>query len=401
MPPRGAAARASTAGTSTASPPPGVPRVPTSLSRPARPSARRTDSRSPRRRDAKPKPTFQENLRFYVKAILIILFVRAFLVEPYRIPSESMEDTLLVGDFLIVSKLHYGARTPATLGVPVTGLYVPGLELPQTRLPGFDDPDRGDVVVFNYPAARDVERGVIAETVPVERRAPYIKRIVGVPGDTVAVLDKVLHLDGQPVPLAPTMQQRWTVAGRAMTAPSAESLRDLGVELLPGTARLASPSGPVLYDVHASPPEVEALRQRSDVAAVEPFVLPDSYRDLTFGTNPDHVPPTIVPGRGVSVRLSEATWAAYGDLITRYEGRTVTRGADGSFVVDGRPTEVYPFQQNYYFVMGDSRDNSVDGRYWGFVPESHLVGKALFTFLSLRSVIPPIPRLTRFFRPIP
>ncbi len=360
----------------------------------ARP-ARRAD------RTAKPKPTFRENVNFYVKAIVIILVVRAFLAEPFRIPSESMEDTLLVGDFLLVSKLHYGPRTPATLGIPVTGIYVPGLELPQTRLPGFDDPDRGDVVVFNYPAARDVERGVVPETVPIERRVPYIKRIVAVPGDTVAVLDKVLHIDGEPVPLAPTMQQRWTVTARGTTAPPADALADEGVTLLGGTVRLLAPGGPVAYDVTASPPEVAALRARPDVAAVEPFVLPEAYRDPTFGVNPDHVPPYVVPGRGVSVRLSDATWSVYGDVITRYEGRTVTRTADGGFVVDGQPTDVYPFAQDYYVVMGDSRDNSVDGRYWGVVPETHLVGKAVITMFSFSRFLPPIPRITRTLRPIP
>ena len=368
---------------------------------PARPPRRARPERDRRRRDAKPKPTFKENVRFYVKAILIILVVRAFLIEPYRIPSESMEDTLLVGDFLIVSKLHYGARTPATLGIPVTGLFVPGLEIPQTRLPGFDDPDRGDVVVFNYPADLDVERGPISEAVPIERRTPYIKRIVAVPSDTVAVLDKVVHLNGHPVPLGPTMQQRWTVRQTGMTRPDAELLERLGVEPLDGTARLATAQGPVLYDVFATTAEAQALAARSDVAAVEPSVTPEEARDQTFGRNPDHMAPFVVPGKGMAVRLSDATWATYGDILTRYEGRTVTRSADGGFLVDGRPTEVYPFRQNYYFVMGDSRDNSVDGRYWGVVPETHLVGRALFTFISFKSWLPPIPRLTRFFRPIP
>lgn len=365
---------------------------------PTRP-ARRADPR--RRREAKPKPTFRENVRFYVKAILIILVIRAFLVEPYRIPSESMEDTLLVGDFLLVSKLHYGARTPATLGIPVTGIYVPGLELPQTRLPGFSAPQRGDVVVFNYPAARDVERGVVPETVPVERRVPYIKRIVAVPADTVAVLDKVLHLDGRPVPLAPTMQQRWTVTGRGTTAPRSTLLAEIGVEMLPGTVRLDPATGTVAYVVTASPPEVEALRQRPDVVSVAPSVAPEAWRDPTFDVNPDHMPPVIVPGRGVGVRLTDATWATYGEVITRYEGRTVTRTDGGGWLVDGQPTDVYAFRQNYYLVMGDSRDNSVDGRYWGVVPETHLIGKAFVTMFSFRSFLPPVPRLTRTLRPIP
>ena len=110
-------------------------------------------SRSARRGEAPVRPTFKENVWYWVKAIVAILIVRAFIAEPYRIPSESMEDTLLVGDFLIVSKLHWGPRTPETIGIPVTGIYLPGLRFPQVRLPGFAEPERGDVVVFNYPEA--------------------------------------------------------------------------------------------------------------------------------------------------------------------------------------------------------------------------------------------------------
>ena len=139
-------------------------------------------SRSARRGEAPVRPTFKENVWYWVKAIVAILIVRAFIAEPYRIPSESMEDTLLVGDFLIVSKLHWGPRTPETVGIPVTGIYLPGLRFPQVRLPGFAEPERGDVVVFNYPASVDVERGVIPASVPIERRAPYIKRIMALPG---------------------------------------------------------------------------------------------------------------------------------------------------------------------------------------------------------------------------
>src|SRR5690606_35305335 len=136
-----------------------------------------------------PKGGWKETLRFWVVAIFVIVVVRAFLFEPYRIPSESMEETLLVRDFLIVSKLHYGPRTPNTIGVPLTPLYLRGVQLPQTRLPGFAEVERGDVVVFNYPASFDVERGQVPSTVPIERRDPYIKRVVALPGDTLAVLD--------------------------------------------------------------------------------------------------------------------------------------------------------------------------------------------------------------------
>ena len=172
---------------------------------------------------------------FWVKAIAIILVLRVFLFEPYRIPSESMEDTLLVYDFLIVSKLHYGARTPATIGIPFTGIYIPGFRLPQTRLPGFSEPTRGDVAVFNYPPAVDVVRGQIPESIPTERRAPYIKRLIGMPGDTLAVLDKLVHIDGEPYPLRNDMKQRWRVVGTGAGRANVRQLDELGIELVPGS----------------------------------------------------------------------------------------------------------------------------------------------------------------------
>ena len=345
----------------------------------------------------------KENLWFWAKAIVIILLLRTFIFEPFRIPSESMEETLLVGDFLIVSKLHYGPRTPNTIGIPFTRVYLPGVEFPQTRLPGFSEPQRGDVAVFNYPPSLDVERGVIPEGVPIERRAPYIKRIVAVPGDTLAVLDKVLHIGGEPVPLAPTMKQRWRVTATGATRPNARQLAELGVTLLAGSDRR---EGSVLvepreYDVFASPVAVAALEALPDVARVQPFVLDESWRDPTYGKNPDHVAPFVVPGRGRTVVLDERTLPTYAEAIVRYEGRELSLGEGGAVLLDGAPAETYTFEQDYYFAMGDFRDNSIDSRYWGFVPETHLVGKAILTFLSFDRYLPPIPRLSRFFRPIP
>ncbi len=355
-------------------------------------------SRSARRGDARPRPTFRENVWYWVKAIVAILILRAFIAEPYRIPSESMEDTLLVGDFLIVSKLHWGPRTPATLGIPVTGIYLPGLEVPQVRLPGFAEPERGDVAVFNYPAGVDVVLGQIPASVPIERRNPYIKRIMAVPGDTLAVLDKVLHVNGRPVPLAPTMKQRWRVIGAGDQRPNARQLEDMGIELLPGADR--DEGGIRVFEVFATPPEVEALTALPMVARVEPFVLDERYVDGTYSANPDHVPPRVVPAAGMTIPLTDATMAVYGEAIARHEGHRVERAPDGGFLVGGAPATSFTFAQDYYMAMGDARDNSVDSRYWGFVPHSHLVGKAAFTFLSFKGA-PPFVRLSRFFRPIP
>lgn len=376
--------------------------MPTTASRP--PARPRTSDDRRRRRDeaAATKPTFKENLWFWAKALTIILLLRAFIFEPYRIPSESMENTLLVGDFLIVSKLHYGPRTPNTIGIPFTRIYVPGLELPQTRLPGFSEPKRGDVIVFNYPSDQDIERGAIPEAVPIERRFPYIKRLVALPGDTVAVLDKVLHINGEPVPLAPTMKQRWRVIGTGATRPNARQLEEMGILLLRGSDRRegAVLAAPREYVVEASPGGIEALVARPDVARAEPYVLDEAFQDGLFGANPDHVPAQVIPAEGLTVPLNARTLPLYAEVIQRYEGHDVEVGPGGEVQVDGRPATSYTFRQNYYFAMGDNRDNSVDGRWWGVVPETHLIGKALFTFLSFKAE-PPFVRLGRFFRPIP
>ncbi len=320
-----------------------------------------------------------------------------------------MEDTLLVGDFLIVSKLHYGARTPNTIGIPFTPVYLRGLQFPQTRLPGFSEVERGDVIVFNYPASVDVVRGRIPATVPIERRDPYIKRVVGLPGDTVAVVDKVVYVNAVPQPLAPTMKQLWRVTSTDDRRPSPAELEAAGLEFDRAHGDVRTQNGtitsPRQYRVLATTAEIEAFARRPGVASVAPEVLPEGYAagSLHFppgsASNADQFPPVVVPAQGATVPLNRETWPMLAEVITRHEGHRVEVVGDSLFVIDGRPATSYTFAQDYYFAMGDNRDNSVDGRYWGFVPHDHLVGKALFTFLSFR---PDnfLPRFTRFFRPI-
>ncbi|MDX1438790.1 MAG: signal peptidase I [Rubricoccaceae bacterium] len=359
--------------------------------------------------DKKKLTGWRETLRFWIIAIAVIWFVRAFFFEPYRIPSESMEGTLYVRDFLIVSKLHYGPRTPATLGIPLTPIYVPGIEFPQTRLPGFSDIRRGDVIVFNYPASQDIVRGTVPSTIPIERRDPYIKRVIGIPGDTVAVVDKVVHLNGAPQPLGETMLQTWTVYGTGDVRPSVEELTEMGIQFDPRTGDSRDSTGRVLsprqYTILASRGMVDELVRRAEVDRVEPRIMREGPVDnLRFppgsNNNPHHFNHVVVPGEGDTVPLNAETWPGLLEIITRHEGHTAQSIGDSLFVIDGQPATEYTFEQDYYFAMGDNRDNSVDSRWWGFVPKDHVVGKAWFVLLSFDKWLPPIPRFSRFFKPI-
>ncbi len=347
----------------------------------ARRKAEREDTRGGR--EGTKKQGWKETLRFWGWAILIVLVVRAFLVEPFRIPTPSMEKTLLVGDFLFVSKLHYGARTPNTVCVPFIGKpCLPGVELPQTRLLGFSEPKRGDVAVFNYPP----------EAGPVERRTPYIKRLVGMPGDTVRLLDKVLYVNSQRVPLSPTQEQWWAVTPEGNAGVPRARIEEAGAELLgpiPNTNHLL---------VNATPQAAEALRALPYVAAVEGYAYPEGHATEGIfppgsGSNRDNFGPLTVPKKGQTVALNAATWPALREVVTRYEGHDAEVLPDGRVRVDGDIADTYTFAQDYYFAMGDNRDNSQDSRFWGFVPHSHLVGKAVLIFFSLDTERWFLPRL--------
>nr|BCX00319.1 MAG: signal peptidase I [Bacteroidota bacterium] len=339
----------------------------------------------------KPRPTRppKSKLREWVDAILFALvaalLIRTFLLEAFRIPTPSMEKSLLVGDFLLVSKVHYGPRTPITLGIPFTDLYIPGLELPFFRLPGLQRVQRGDVVVFNYPRM----------DAPIDRKPHYIKRTVGLPGDTILIRDKQVYVNGQPLANPPGLQWHWWLTLDERIRISGIRLEELGIQQL----RLI---GNRLL-VNATHEAIEEIRTWPGVLAVEPEVLPAGDSRFSFDTFPeglgynrDNFGPLWIPARGATIPLNEDTYRRYGWTINRYEGHRLERGADGRFLLDGQEAQAYTFRQNYYFVMGDNRDDSEDSRFWGFVPEDHLVGKALIIYFSWDTER-NLPRIRRLF----
>jgi signal peptidase I len=351
-------------------------------------SGRRGDRRT-RRGDAVKNKT-REWLDALVFALVAALIIRTFFFEAFRIPTPSMEKNLLVGDFLLVSKLHYGTRTPITLGIPFTDIYLPGAEFPFFRLPGFGDVDRGDSFVFNYPP----------EDVPIDRKTHYIKRAIGLPGDTLEIRSKVVYVNGQAYPLDEGMQQEWIVqkSSPEVRLPGPR-LRELGVEqVVPFESR-----SEVLIRF-ATTQAAEEIASWPYVQRVEPFVEPPAARTgngtSTYpagaGFTRDEFGPVVIPAKGTTVELNDETWRLYEPVIRRFEGHTTRSDGSGRYEINGQPAERYTFEQDYFFAMGDNRDNSLDSRFWGFVPEDHVVGKAFLIYFSWDTET-NLPRIGRLF----
>lgn len=341
-------------------------------------------------KDGKPKKSaLREWLDALVFAVIVMLIVRTFIFDLFRIPTPSMEENLLVGDYLFVSKLNYGTRTPSTIGVPFTQIYVPGIRIPSTRLPGFSEIERGDAIVFNYPP----------EFKPVDKKTHYIKRAMGLPGETIEVRDKVVYINGEAFPLQDGMQQKWNVvkADARMVLPRSQ-LQELGIK----DDEIEPTPDPTIIRIHATTEAANALATWPSVAEVQPAIAPENagYSAVMFpagrGYTPDNYGPLTIPKAGEAVTLTEENWPVYGPFIERYESQAVRKIGDGVFEIDGQQTNTYTFEQDYYFAMGDNRDNSEDSRFWGFVPMSHIVGKAILVYFSW-DADRFLPRFSRLF----
>jgi len=342
-----------------------------------------------RQDNTKAKSWAREWLDALIFAAVAALIIRALFLEAFRIPTPSMESSLMTGDFLLVSKVHYGARTPMSIGIPFTGVYIRGFELPWFRMPGFMDVRRGDILVFNYP----VDDGVVSQ------KTNYIKRAVAVAGDTLAIRNKVFYINGQPEEIEETFEQHYEVTVRERLRLSEGKVRAAGGRVLP------SPGD--TYRINMTASIAEEMERWPEIENVEPLVLPISFNDnarqpFTFAQgfrgNYHHLPEVVIPFEGQTVTLSDRNWHIYYDILTRFEGNEVTR-AGNRFVINGDTTNQYTIQQDYYFMVGDSRDNSEDSRFWGFVPDDHVVGRAWIIYFSWDGER-MLPRFRRFLNRI-
>lgn len=356
-----------------------------------------------------------------VFAVVAATLIRFFVMEAYTIPTPSMENSLLVGDFLFVSKFHYGSRTPKTpLQLPLTHQkiwftnlpsYLDWIQLPQYRLPGLTTIQRGDVVVFNIPPKRLNDN----KDYPVDLKTNYIKRCVAIAGDTLLIRDGKVIVNDKPFPDHPLTQWAYEVLASDVINERNLARLGLGPEDFHLDGRLDAST--VRYFMYITPEKAAEIKslpyiksvQRKDFKEIfgifpfsEYYGFGSGFKN-TLNWSLDNFGPLWIPKKGVTIPINDSTLALYGYTITQYDHNQDAEIKDKKLLIGGKEVSEYTFKQNYYFMMGDNRHNSLDSRYWGFVPEDHVVGKAFFIWLSIdsnpRSLIHKI-RWSRFFKMI-
>ncbi|MDH3245238.1 MAG: signal peptidase I [Saprospiraceae bacterium] len=357
-------------------------------------------------------PFHKSGLREWTESIIFAVFaaafIRMFLIEMYKIPTSSMEGSLLVGDFLCVSKAHYGVRMPMTIAmIPLLHNRIPFLDtesyfrkpsIDYSRLTPIESIDHNDPVVFNYPegdsviitpgrtySVYDVRRGNVPSTVsmqdeivvrPMDKMDHYIKRCIGLPGDSLQIIDRQVHLNGEPAQNPTHMQFAYIV--RSQGGPlNLRKLQEWGVNL-------SDARDPIFM---LDEQQVEKIKGMGNVTVnplpQQPRPLFPYDQSIIADWTVDNYGPIYIPKKGVTVPISTSTLAPYKRIISKYEKNDL-QVREGKVFINGSEANQYTFKMDYYWMMGDNRHNSEDSRVWGFVPEDHVVGKPLFIWFSTK-----------------
>ena len=352
-----------------------------------------------------------------VIALVFVIVVRTLFIEAYTIPTPSMEQTLMVGDYLFVSKLSYGPIIPNTpLAFPFTHNTMPlsrekksyseKIEWPYRRLAGLNHIRNNDVVVFNFPEGDTVvkelpdqnyyslirnygRKTILSQynvvTHPVDKRENFVKRCIGIPGDRIVIRHSNIFINGGLTKDADMIQYSYYVRTNGEEL-AGQKIEEMGLE---GSDRLYDPSRES-YVFPLTAGQVDTLRELNNISTITR--LENTNKKLSYFSffpyspeyefTEDNFGPLMVPGKGMTVLLNLSNLPLYRRIIEVYEGNEL-RISDSTIYINNEPRNTYTFDMDYYFMLGDNRHNSADSRIWGFVPEDHIVGKAVFVWLSI------------------
>lgn len=373
-------------------------------------------------KEEKKKDSFLGSVTF---AVVFATIIHVFLTQPFGIPTGSMERTLLVGDFLFVNKLNYGFRMPMRpVAIPFlqgtifdTGekgnpkddpkSYVEAVKLPYFRLPGWEKPEKNDIVVFNYPDD--------SVHTAIDRKDPYVKRLVAVGGDTVEFRAGKLYINGQPeerMADAEVQHAYRLVTSSQLDIPSLYSqfgfmpvyeersetgfiytfqgLTDqlvANLKTLPqviSAEEVIEPQGQQAISYY---PDMAASIAAQRMIASDKVNMSSSIFPISKNWNQDWYGPLRIPKKGDVITLTQENIGEFEKLIKVYENNTL-ENRNGTFFINGQQTNQYTVQQDYYMMIGDNRDASLDARFFGYVPETHIVGKPMFTWMSVEGLFP-------------